>query len=200
MRAHGWTRPANHGKPEPSRGHVTVAEPNRRIAPDLTTVPTRNGSLVAVVITVDGGCCSVLNATATVSQTSTAVLGAVEMGLIEAFGHPAAVGDGVELRTDHRPQFTGSDAGALCARRGIARTFSPVGRPTGNAVAERTMKTAKVECLWLRDFDDEADVQRALDAWRQTFNHERPHQALGWQTPAERRAERLAPPPERIAA
>jgi putative transposase len=200
MRAHGWTLPANHREPEPRRGHVTVAEPNRRIAADLTTVPTRKGGLVAVVITVDCGCRSVLNATATVSQTSTAVLGAVEMGLIEAFGHPEAVGDGVELRTDHGPQFTGYDAAALCARWRITPTFSPVGRPTGNAVAERTIQTAKVECLWLRDFDDEADVQRALDAWRQTFNHERPHQALGWQTPAERRAERLAPPPERIAA
>ncbi len=200
MRAHGWTLPANHREPEPRRGHVTVAEPNRRIAADLTIVPTRKGCLVAVVITVDCGCRSVLNTTATVSQTSSAVLGAVEMGLIEAFGHPEAVGDGVELRTDHGPQFTGGDAGALCARWRITPTFSPVGRPTGTAVAERTMQTAKVERLWLRDFDDRADVQRALDAWRQTINHERPHQALGWQTPAERRAERLAPPPERIAA
>jgi putative transposase len=200
MRAHGWTLPSNHREPEPRRGHVTVAEPNRRIAADLTTVPTRKGGLIAVVITVDRGCRSVLNATATFPQTCTAVLGAVEMGLIEAFGHPEAVGDGVELRTDHGPQFTGSDAGALCARWRIARTFSPVGRPTGTSVAERTIQTAKVDRLWLRDFDDAANVQRALDAWRQAFTHERPIQALGWRTPADRRVERLAPPPERIAA
>jgi putative transposase len=195
MRAHGWTLPATHREPEPRRGHVTVAEPNRRIAADLTTVPTRKGGLVAVVLTVDCGCRSVLHAAATVSQSATAVLSSLEMGFIEAFGHPDAVGDGAELRTDHGPQFTGGDAGALCARWGIARTFSP-----GNAVAERTLQTARVERLWLRDFDDEADVQRALDTWRHTFNHERRHQALGWQTPAERRAERRAAPPVRWAA
>lgn len=76
---------------------------------------------------------------------------------------------------------------------GLEQTFAPVGRPTGNAVAERTIQTMKAECLWLEDFEDAADVQRALDRWRHEFNDERPHQALDWQTPAERRAERLTP-------
>jgi putative transposase len=49
----------------------------------------------------------------------------------------------------------------------------------------------KEECVWLEDFASLAALQEALDAWRETFNQRRPHQALNWQTPAERRAERL---------
>ncbi len=70
----------------------------------------------------------------------------------------------------------------------------PADRPTGNAVAERTFQTAEVQCLWLSGFADEADVQSTIEVWRQTFTHERPHEALGWQTQTEQRAERLASP------
>lgn len=193
MRAQGWTLPSSPREMATTRGHVVVPESNRRIAADLTTVWTRNDGVVAVVITVDCGCRSVLDVTATKSQSSPAVLWPVERGLLEAFGERGNVGDGVELRTDHGSQFTGADAAALASRWGLQQTFSPVGRPTGNAVAERTIQTMKVECLWLEEFEDVAEVQLALDRWRHTFNHERPHQALGWNTPAEVRAEKLGP-------
>jgi putative transposase len=189
MRSLGLTLPATHpGRKAVPRGHVAVAEPNRRIATDLTVIWTRDGGLVPIVITVDCGCRSVLDVTVTDSQTAFDVLLAVERGLLRAFGAPQLVPDGVELRSDHGPQFTGHDAAALARRWGIEQTFAPVGRPTGNAVAERTIQTMKVECLWIEDFVDAAHVQCALDRWRHDFNHERPHQALDWRTPAETRA------------
>jgi transposase InsO family protein len=40
---------------EPARGHVTVPEPNRRLATDLTTVWTRRDGVVAPVPTIDCG-------------------------------------------------------------------------------------------------------------------------------------------------
>jgi len=82
---------------------------------------------------------------------------------------------------------------------GIEQTFAPVGRPTGNAVAERTIQTMKLECVWLQDFDSVSHLQEELDAWQASFNEERPHQSLDWQTPAERRAERLGPPMKQAA-
>jgi putative transposase len=191
MRANGWTLPASPREVVALRGHVTVPEPNRRFATDLTTVWTRKHGLVAVVLTVDSGCRSVLDATATKEQDAPSVLASVRRSLVEAFGAPRNVPDGVELRTDHGSQYTGRDAAALAAEWRLTHTFAPVGRPTGNALAERTIQTAKVECLWLEEFDTVEDVQRALDRWRHAFNHERPHQALGWKTPAEVRAEKL---------
>ena len=108
---------------------------------------------------------------------------------------------GVELRSDHGPQYTGSDAAALARKWGLEQTFAPVGRPTGNAVAERTIQTMKLECIWLEEFEGVDDLQAALDRWMAVFNHERPHQALNWQTPVERRCERLGLPlPDRAMA
>ena len=188
MRSLGLTLPAtNPGRKAVPRGHVAVADPNRRIATDLTVIWTRDSGLVPIVITVDCGCRSVFDVTVTDTQTAFDVLLAVERGLVRAFGAPQLVPDGAELRSDHGPQFTGHDAAALTKRWGLEQTFAPVGRPTGNAVAERTIPMMKVECLWLEEFTDAAHVQAALDRWRYSFNHERPHQALDWRTLAETR-------------
>ena len=95
------------------------------------------------------------------------------------------------MRSDHGPQYTGGDCELLCRAWNVDHTFAPVGRPTGNAVAERLMRTMKEECIWLRDWCSRAELAEALSEWTRVFNHERPHQALGWQTPAECRAEGL---------
>ena len=70
----------------------------------------------------------------------------------------------VELRTDHGSQYTGGDCRALLGRWGVEQTFSPVGRPTGNAVVERLHRTLKEEVIWLQDWEDAAEVERAVAA------------------------------------
>ena len=193
MRAENLVLPRDsEGPHEPApRGHVTTPQPNRRIAVDFTTVWTEQDGTVAVVIGVDSGCRSVLDVTVTKSQSSQAILASADRALQAAFGSPAEVPDGVELRSDHGPQYTGKDAEILTRSWGVLHTFAPVGRPTGNAVAERTIRTMKEECIWIHDWKNLRELQQALNAWAHIFNHERPHQALNWQTPAERRQERL---------
>lgn len=198
MKAMGVTFEPSARRPEVPRGQVTVAEPNRRWATDLTTVWTRENGLVAIVLTVDCGCRSVLDVRAAKSQSAPAVLGTVRSALIDTFSTPASVPDGLELRTDHGPQYTGADADVMAKQWGLQHTFAPVGRPTGNAVAERTIQTMKLECIWQKDWESLAELHVALQAWRSEFNDERPHQALGWKTPTEWRAEKLGP--VRVAA
>jgi len=173
-----------------THGHVVVPEPNRRWATDMTTTFTTSEGNVAVTIVVDCGCRSVLAVQATKSQESQAILAPVRDALRLEFGTAGGVPDGLELRTDHGPQYTGSDCHALCIEWQLDHTFAPVGRPTGNAVAERVIRTMKEECIWLADWSTLEELQAALDAWRTSYNEERPHQALEWQTPAEVRASR----------
>jgi putative transposase len=149
---------------------------------------------VAVAIGVDCGCRSVLDVTVTKSQSSSAILASADRALQAAFGSPAEVPNCAELRSDHGPQYTGHGTEELARAWGVVQTFAPVGRPTGNAVAERTIRTLKEECIWLHDWRSLAELQQALQALARTFDHDRPHQALGWQTPAERREQRLGPP------
>jgi transposase InsO family protein len=190
MRAHGLVLARDREPGESTRGHVLVPEPNRRLATDMTTVWTRRDGVVALVPTIDcGDRTAVIEVT--VDQHGSAILASVECKLVEAFGAPANVPEGVELRTDHGPQYTGVDCDALCTRWRIAHTYAPVGRPTGNAVVERFIRTLKEELIWLRDWNSADELRAAVATWLEHYHHQRPHQALNWQTPMERRAERL---------
>jgi transposase InsO family protein len=108
MRAHGLVLARDREPGESTRGHVLVPEPNRRLATDMTTVWTRRDGVVALVPTIDcGDRTAVIEVT--VDQHGPAVLASVERKLVEAFGGPTNVPEGVELRTDHGPQYTGVD-------------------------------------------------------------------------------------------
>lgn len=193
MKALGLLLPAEGGprRVEPRRGQVVVEQPNRRWATDLTTVYTQEDGLQAVIPVLDCGCRTVLALAVSKSQESAAVLAPLREALAAQFGQPRWVADGLELRSDHGPQYTGRDCEALCEEWKLDHTFAPVGRPTGNAAAERLIKTMKEECIWLRDWKSAAELREALSVWMEAYNNRRPHQALTWQTPAERRSERL---------
>jgi transposase InsO family protein len=199
MHAHGLVLVRDHEPGETPRGHVAVPEPNRRLATDLTTVWTRRDGVVAIVPTIDCGCRSLLGMTVTKDQHGPAVLASVRQALVTAFGRPENVPDGVDLRTDHGPQYTGADCAALVTEWHLMHTYAPVGRPTGNAVVERVIRTLKEEVIWLRDWESTDEVRAAIEAWVQRYNHERPHQALSYATPAEYRAEKLGRPRRRAA-
>lgn len=192
MKAMGLCFPPGARPAEVPRGTVAVELPNRLWATDLTTVWTALDGLVAVVPVIDCGCRSLLELRVTKSQESPAILAAVGAALNTQFDTPADVPDGLGLRTDHGPQYTGQDCVELCERWNLDHTLAPVGRPTGNAVAERVIRTMKEECIWLRDWNSLEELQQALDRWRIIYNERRPHQSLKSRTPAEVRAELTA--------
>ena len=192
MKALGLTLPPLCEREEPlRRGHVAVPESNRRWATDLTTTWTARDGTVALVPVIDCGDRVLFEVEVTKSQESPAVLGPVRRSLEEAFGLPASVPEGLELRSDHGPQYTGSDCEELCETWNVEHTLAPVGRPTGNAVAERVIQTMKIELIWTRDWESIAELREAIAQWLHVYNHVRPHEALGWMTPAEKRAENL---------
>jgi putative transposase len=201
MKAHALVLPASapERREAAPRGQVAVPESNRRWATDLTTQATMRDGVVAIVPVIDCGDRVVLAIELTRSQEAPAVLRPVEAALAAVFGERCNVPDGLELRSDHGPQYTGSDAEALCQRWGLVHTFAPVARPTGNAVAERVIQTLKVELLWTRDWESIAELEAAIREWVDRYNNERPHQALGWHTPAQQRALNLNPPLDRAA-
>jgi putative transposase len=191
MHANGLVLARDREPGETIRGHVVVPECNRRLATDFTTTWTKEDGVVAIVPVIDCGCRSVLALEVTKSQEAPDVLAPVEAVLEQEFASKEAVPADLELRTDHGPQYTGADAAKLMALWGVLHTFAPVGRPTGNAVVERFIRTMKEEVVWLRDWNNIAELQAALTEWLHRYNTRRPHQALGWKTPAEVRSAKL---------
>jgi transposase InsO family protein len=86
------------------------------------------------------------------------------------------------------------DAGGQCwtaltvwlLRLGIWVSHGRPYHPQTQGKQERLHRTLKAELLQGRNLRDLDDCQRAFDAWRPIYNHERPHQALGLATPASR--------------
>jgi len=192
MRALGLTLPPVSERVVPlRRGHVVVPESNRRWATDLTTTWTARDGWVALVPVLDCGDRFAFEVAVTKAQESADVLAPLEGALREQFGAPEVVPDGLELRSDHGPQYTGADCERLCEAWHVMHSFAAVGRPTGNAVAERFIETLKVELLWTRDWESLDELRQAVREWLRSYNHERPHQALDWKTPAEKRDENL---------
>lgn len=196
MSAHGLVLPKEREHHEaPPRGHVGVPEPNRRFATDGTFVWTTLDGWVSLVPTIDCGCRSILGMVVSKAQDATTWLRSLREALRAAFGSPAKVPRGLELRTDHGAQFTSTEAKKLATTWRLEHTFAPKGRPTGNSIVERVIRTLKEELLWTRDWADADEVANAVREWMERYNRRRPHQSLGWSTPAEHRASRLAPAP-----
>ena len=76
--------------------------------------------------------------------------------------------------------------GVWLLKLGVAVLHSRPYHPQSRGKNERFHRTLKAEVFALRAFRDRAAVQHALDAWRQTYNLERPHEALGQAVPASR--------------
>ena len=59
------------------------------------------------------------------------------------------------------------------------------GKPWQNGKEERFNGTVRDECLNLHLFASRSEARVRLEAFRQQYNHERPHSRLGYQTPTE---------------
>lgn len=71
-------------------------------------------------------------------------------------------------------------------RLGIGVSHSRPFHPQTQGKDERFHRTLKLEVLRGATFRDLADVQNRFDAWRDTYNLQRPHQAIGMEVPARR--------------
>ena len=58
------------------------------------------------------------------------------------------------------------------------------GRALDNVFVERLWRTVKYEKVYLKDYASAGEARTNLAAYFRFYNHERPHQALGYRTPA----------------
>jgi putative transposase len=96
-----------------------------------------------------------------------------------------AAGTPEVFNTDQGVQFTaGAWAGRLTSA-GVAVSMDGRGRCLDNVFVERLWRTVKYEDVYIRGYETAAELERGLAAYFRFYNHDRPHQALGYRTPAE---------------
>jgi transposase InsO family protein len=82
-----------------------------------------------------------------------------------------------------RDAVYGADFARNAAGLGIRTVLTPVRAPRANAVAERLVGTLRRECLDHLIVVNERHLRAILSAFVRYYNADRPHQALGLETP-----------------
>jgi putative transposase len=88
------------------------------------------------------------------------------------------------IAIDNGPEFISKALDAWAYRNGVQLEFSRPGKPTDNAFVESFNGRFRDECLNQHWFASVEEVRQTVEAWRIDYNTERPHRALGQQTPA----------------
>ena len=118
-------------------------------------------------------------------------------GGLEAVQHPGAdfcvevleealvKGKPEVFNTDQGSQFTSEGFTGILEQHGVRISMDGKGRYTDNIFVERLWRTVKYEEVYLKAYSNGREAKDGLGAYFHFYNTQRPHQALGYRTPAE---------------
>ena len=89
------------------------------------------------------------------------------------------------FNTDQGSQFTSEGFTGLLDDHGVRISMDGKGRYIDNIFVERLWRTVKYEEVYLKAYSNGREAKAGLEAYFHFYNIERPHQALGYRTPAE---------------
>ena len=87
--------------------------------------------------------------------------------------------------TDQGSQFTSLEFTQVLQEHGVKISRDGKGRYTDNILVERLWRTLKYEEVYLTAYANATEARREVGAYFRFYNDQRPHQALGYRTPAE---------------
>ncbi len=88
------------------------------------------------------------------------------------------------FNTDQGSQFTSQDFTDALLDEGIKVSMDGKGRYLDNIFVERLWRSLKYEEVYLHAYETLPEARLGIGGYFKFFNDERPHQALGYQTPA----------------
>ena len=110
----------------------------------------------------------------------------LELGFVlETVDRALEVGCPTIWNSDQGSHFTSPPYLTRLEGRGIQVSMDGKGRALDNIFTERLWRTVKYEEVYPHSYDTPRDARRGLTQYFAFYNHERPHQALAYRTPAE---------------
>jgi putative transposase len=145
-------------------------------ATDITYIPMRVGFVYLVAI-MDWYSRRVLSWRLSNTLDSTFCVDAL-VEAIERFGPPEI------FNTDQGAQFTADVFTSVLRARDIAISMDGKGRCLDNVFVERLWRSVKYEEVYLHAYENVTEARVGIGRYLAFYNDQRPHQALGYQTPA----------------
>jgi putative transposase len=170
---------------KPAAGHkihpyllrgLEVTRPNQVWAADITYIPMARGFLYLVVI-MDWYSRYVLSWRLSNTLDADFCLEALREALQK--GRPEI------FNTDQGAQFTSEEFTGLLESHGVQISMDGKGSYSDNLFIERLWRTVKYEEVYLKAYQDGREARAGIGEYFRFYNTQRPHQALGYRTPAE---------------
>ncbi len=155
---------------------MKIIRPNQVWAADITYIPMARGFLYLVVI-IDVYSRYVLSWRLSNTLDADFCVEALEEALKK--GRPDI------FNTDQGAQFTSEAFTGLLQQHGVRISMDGKGSYNDNLFIERLWRSVKYEEVYLKAYQDGRDARTGLGNYFRFYNTERPHQALGYRTPAE---------------
>ena len=89
------------------------------------------------------------------------------------------------IRSDNGPEFIAKAVKRWLVASGVETLYIEPGAPWENAYSETFISRFSDELLKREVFADLLEAKVLVDDYREHYNHNRPHSALGYQTPAQ---------------
>lgn len=157
-------------------GGMKITRPNQAWAADITYIPMARGFLYLVAI-IDWYSRYVLSWRLSNTMDAGFCADALEEALRK--GKPDI------FNTDQGAQFTSETFTGLLEQNGVRISMDGKESYNDNLFIERLWRSVKYEEVYLKAYQDGRDARTGLGNYFRFYNTERPHQTLGYQTPAE---------------
>jgi putative transposase len=154
---------------------LAISRPNQVWAADITYIPMAHGFAYLVAI-IDWYSRRVLAWRLSNTLESTFCIAALEQALA-SFPKPEI------FNTDQGSQFTAEAFTKVLRGAGVTISMDGRGRCIDNVFVERVWRSLKYEEVFLHAYDDMDEARAGIARYFDFYNFERPHQALGYQTP-----------------
>jgi putative transposase len=155
---------------------MEITRPNQVWCADVTYIPMAHGFLYLVVI-MDWYSRYVLSWRLSNTLDADFCVEALEEALLK--GRPDI------FNTDQGTQFTGKAFTGLLGQREIRISMDGRGSYRDNLFIERLWRTVKYEEVYLKAYQDGKAARIGIGDYFRFYNTQRPHQSLGYKTPAE---------------
>jgi len=116
---------------------------------------------------------------------------ALEEACIARFGTLRPQGSTPVIRSDNGLIFQSRRFRRACRDYRLRQEFTTPYTPEQNGLIERFFRSLKEECTWQTNFRSFREAKRVVGRWIEWYNSSRPHQALGYLSPREYRAQQL---------
>ncbi len=185
LRLKGWMVHQRSATPRPRvRGLKSQArQSNERWAMDMTHIPCGRDGWAHFVGVIDCHDRELIGHEFALRGRAKEAERALEGACIKRFGTLRPQQKAPVIRSDNGLIFQSKRFRATCRDYRLEQEFITPYTPEQNGMIERYFRSMKEECVWQHNFQSFAEARRAIESWVHWYNHERPHQSLGYRSP-----------------